>query len=298
MSGGPRVAPAPVAVVLACAVLWGLWWWPVGLLERAGVTGAWIGVGMVGAALPVSLAWAVLRPGGMSPRAVLGAASVGLAIALYGVAVYHTDFVRAVLLFYFAPAWSTLIEMLFFGRRWRWRTGLALASALVGVVLIASGGGSGDARDVPLGDAMALAGGLCWSIGSALLFSSRRAEIGRVLVVAALGGSAGALLVAAATGTLAAGAVLPSAIASAPGAFVFAAAYVSLVLAGTIWGAFRLPPAVISYLLSVEVLSGLVSAGLVLGERLGGVELAGAAFVLAAIAIEIIEARSAPVHSA
>ena len=276
-----------VGVVLACAGLWGLWWWPVSLLQAAGLGGAWIGLAMTAGVLPLAAPWALARDGSLSPRAVAGAALTGLAVALYGVAAYHTDFLRAVLLFYLAPTWSTLIETAFFGRRWSLGTGLALGLSLAGVLLL-TGGGVDMAGIGALGDWLALASGLAWSAGAALIFSSRRAELARVLVVASLGGSAGALGVAAAEGTLATGAaVLPHAVATMPEAFVLAALYVGTVLAGTMWGAFRLPPAAMSYLLSVEILSGVASATLILGEPFGLPEALGAACIVTAALLEI-----------
>ena len=282
---------AAVGVVLVCAALWGLWWWPVSLLETAGIDGAWIGFAMSAGVLPIAVIWAAARPGGLSPRAVAGAALAGLAVTLYGVAAYHTDFLRAVLLFYLAPAWSTLIETVFFGRRWRRRTGLALGLSFAGVLLLTRGGlGTAGPGSDPgaLGDWLALASGMAWSAGAALVFSSRRAELSRVLVVAGLGGTAGALAIAAVEGTLASGAAkLPGALAARPEAFALAALYVGLVLAGTLWGAFRLPPAAMSYLLSVEILSGLLSATLILGEPFGLPEAAGAACILLAALLEV-----------
>ncbi len=284
VSPGPGTA---IGVVLACAALWGLWWWPVSLLERAGLGGAWIGFAMTAGVLPLAALWALARPGGLSPRALAGAALTGLAVALYGVAAFHTDFLRAVLLFYLAPTWSTLIEAAFFGRRWRRSTAVALGLSFAGVLLLTRGG-LGLEGIGALGDWLALASGLAWSAGVALIFSSRRAEVARVMVVAALGGAAGALAVAAAEGTLLAGAAhLPRAIGAAPEAFAIAALYVGLVLAGTMWGASRLAPAAMSYLLSVEILSGIASATLILGEPFGLPEAAGAACIVTAALIEV-----------
>ncbi len=245
---------------------------------------------MTAGVLPIAALWAALRPGGLSFRALVGAVLTGLAVALYGVAAFHTDFLRAVLLFYLAPAWSTLIETAFFGRRWRPSTALALGLSLVGVLLLTRGG-LGLSGIGALGDWLALASGLAWSAGVALIFSSRRAEVARVMLVAAIGGAAGSLVVAAAEGTLLGGAAhLPRAVAAAPEAFVAAALYVGLVLAGTMWGAFRLPPAAMSYLLSVEILSGVASATLILGEPFGVADAAGAACIIAAALLEVTAA--------
>ena len=101
-----------ILVVLVSAIGWGLWWYPVGLLEGLGFSGPWIGVAMSAAILPAALIWTVLRPRPAPAAALLGGALVGVAVTLYAMAASYTDFLRAVLLFYLAPTWSTIIELL------------------------------------------------------------------------------------------------------------------------------------------------------------------------------------------
>lgn len=275
-------------LVLICAALWGFWWFPISLFEAAGLTGPWVGLGMSSAALPVALVWAAMRRGRLSGRAVLGSLLVGAAVTLYAMAASYTDFIRAVLLFYLAPAWSTLIEVFFFGRKWTRQSVLAIALSVMGVILISRGEISFEGLGA-LGDWMALGSGLSWSVGIALVFSAKTAEVSRVTLITVLGAMAVALVIAALDGSLAEGlpALDPSPLVTW-GAFGFAAFYVGIILAGTMWGAFRLPPAVMSYLLSVEVLGGVLSSTLILGEVFGLFELGGAVCIIGAVLIEVI----------
>ena len=91
-----------IMIVVFCAAMWGLWWFPVQKFEAIGLTGPWIGVAMCAATLPIGLIWCLFRRGSMSPRAVLGGVLIGAAFMLYAVSVSYTDFLRAVLLFYLA----------------------------------------------------------------------------------------------------------------------------------------------------------------------------------------------------
>lgn len=281
---------AAIWVVLVCAALWGFWWYPVSLFEGAGLEGPWIGLAMSASALPVAVAWAATRRGGLSPRALAGCGLVGVAVTLYAMAASYTDFLRAVLLFYLAPAWSTLIEIFFFGRRWSWGAAAAILSSMVGVVLITRAEISFEGLGA-IGDWMALGSGLTWSIGIAMVFASQRAEVSRVLVATALGGVVAALAIAAVDGSIAAG---PPEIepARALWPFAFAAVYVGVILAGTMWGAFYLPPAVMSYLLSVEIIGGVFSSTIVLGESFGLLEIGGAIFIIGAVFIELVLTRA------
>ena len=276
----------PILVVMVCAAMWGFWWFPVSLFEAAGLHGPWIGFAMSASALPVGLIWVLTKSGGMSPRAVLGASLVGLAVTLYAMAASYTDFIRAVLLFYLAPAWSTLIEIYFFKRRWTPQAFVAIAFSLIGVLLISRGEISFDGLGA-VGDWMALGSGVSWSIGIALVFAARSAEVSRVMVTAALGGVVAALLIALVDGTLAAPVPYASTV-EHPEAFGFAALYVGIILAGTMWGAFRLPPAVMTYLLSIEILGGVLSSALILGERFGWHEICGAVFIIGAVLVEVL----------
>lgn len=277
-----------IAIVVFCATMWGLWWYPVRALEGIGLHGPWIGVTMCAVTLPIGLAWMTTRRGSLSSRAILGGILVGAAFMLYAISVSYTDFLRAVLLFYLAPAWSTLIEVAFFGRRWTLQSTIAIGFSLIGVLLISRGDISFDGLGA-IGDWMALGSGVCWSVGAALVFSSKNAEVSRVMVVTALGGVGSALLIAWADGSMAAGVPdFPGLVWVFPLIFIMAGAYVGTMMAGTMWGAFRLPPAVMTYLLSIEIISGVLSSVLILGERFGWLEAGGTLFIVSAVLVEVV----------
>jgi drug/metabolite transporter (DMT)-like permease len=68
------------------------------------------------------------------------------------------------------------------------------------------------------------------------------------------------------------------------------AVYVLPILFLTLWSAQRLSPAVISFLLTAEILSGVLSGALFLDEPFGPMQAAGAVMVLMAAAVEVIPA--------
>lgn len=282
---------AAIWVVLASALMWGMWWYPVGLLEDAGLRGAWIGIAMSVAILPAALIWVVVSPRGAHPVALAGGALVGVAVMLYAMAASYTDFIRAVLLFYLAPTWSTIIELLFLGRRWRVQSLGAIVLSLTGVVLITRGDFGLDGLGA-VGDWMALASGLTWSAGMAMVFATCRDRPSLPFLFAALGGIAGALVVAALDGTLTGGGPgLAAGLHAAPGSFVLVVLYVGPLLAGAVWGGIVLPPTVVTYLLSVEVLAGVASSAFILSEPLGLFEIGGTICILGAVLIEVAWTR-------
>lgn len=277
-----------ICVVLMTALFWGVWWYPVSLLEGIGLQGPWIGVAMSSAIFPAALIWVAIQRQGAPMTALAGGALIGLAVTLYAMAASYTDFIRAVLLFYLAPTWSTLIEILFLGRRWTRQTGLAILLSLTGILLITRGGLGADGIGA-LGDWMALASGVAWSAGLAMIFATCRDRPSLPFLFTAIGGVAAALIIAAFDGSLALGPPDALQIArSAPGVIVFIIFFVGVLLAGTTWGGMLLPPAVVTYLLSVEVLAGVSSSAIFLDEPFGLFEIGGACAILGAVLIEVL----------
>ena len=160
------------------ALLWGLWWIPIRFLNRHGFEGAEAGFAINVAALPFVLAATLLFSGrwNLQPRAIVGAALVGFAVTTYGTALAYADVVRVVLLFYLAPAWSTIIECAFMGRRWTWQSALAMTVSLSGMLLILGSDLSWEA--VGVGELTALLSGMAWSVGAAMLFSVKGVNTG------------------------------------------------------------------------------------------------------------------------
>jgi drug/metabolite transporter (DMT)-like permease len=285
---------AAVGLTLISAVAWGLWWIPIRALEQAGVEGLWASLAMCVGMLP-ALGWIARRDPAGSPRAMGGAVLIGAAMMLYGAALAFTDIVRAVLLFYLAPAWSTAIECLFLGRRWTRWSALALGLSFFGVATIFRFEVSVDGWSV--GDTAAALSGLAWSAGAALVFTAPEAGAPgrwRMLTLAAACGAVGCGALAAFAGGPAAGAApslsaLPAAILG----MVFGALYLAPTLGVALWGALRLPPATMSFLLTAEIVAGVASSALLLDERFGLPEALGAVLVASAALLESLAPRGA-----
>jgi drug/metabolite transporter (DMT)-like permease len=290
-----------VGLTLVASLLWGVWWIPIRWLEAEGLEGVWASLAMGLAALPLFGLMALRDRSGAvtAPRALLGALLMGLAAMLYGSALAFTDVVRAVVIFYLAPAWSTAIECLFMGRRWSLRSALALGLSALGVAAIFR-------FQIPLGgfamgDLAALFSGLFWAVGAALVFARPGGKPVALSFFATLGLVLGAgavlMLGGAAAGrwpgwTEAAGAV--------PLALATGLVYLVPMLLVTIWAAQRLAPATMSFLLTAEIIAGVVSGALFLSEPFGWAEALGAALIILGATAEAIAPplrRASPVDS-
>ncbi len=273
---------AMVGLCLAAAAAWGLLWLPMRALEAGGLSAGAAATAVNLATLPTLLALACLWRGPIGRRAALGAVSVGLAVTAYSAALAMTDVVRAVLLFYLAPAWSVAIECLFMGRRFGARSALALALSLAGVVTVFRGEIS--LAGLGAGDALALASGLAWSVGAALVYTDRARHPARLALLCGVAAVASGAALAPATGPL------PPLAAVVETGLVWLAAgalFLAPVLAVTLWGAVTLPPATISFLLTAEIVAGVGSAAALLDEPFGWPEALGAVLIAAGAVAEV-----------
>lgn len=130
--------PAIFALLLA-ATLWGLVWYPLRVLEDAGLNGLWTSLLIYAAALLVAIPYIVRQ------RAYLGAQPVlFLLIALFSgwtniafiLSVIEGNVVRVVLLFYLSPLWATLFARIFLGEKLTPRALLMLGVAMSGAILM------------------------------------------------------------------------------------------------------------------------------------------------------------------
>ena len=267
-------------MALVSALLWGLWWIPIRYLEGIGLAGAWGGVAMNAGAFLAALFWMAARgaPGlGLTWRAFLGAGCVGAAVATYSASLNHTDVVRAVLLFYLAPAWSKIIEWAFLGVPWRWTSTAALGASVCGAFFVLGGGFSLQA--IGVGDLLALASGVAWAVGAALIFSGGAVRAMPLTVVTA---AFAVLLALPFAGSVDALQVRSLGIGAA-----FGAVYALPILLLTLWSAQRLAPATISFILTAEILSGVVSSAILLDEPFGLLQYSGAVLIVLAATSEV-----------
>jgi drug/metabolite transporter (DMT)-like permease len=121
--------------LLAGATTWGLVWYPLRLLEHAGLAGAGSSFSIFVLALLFGLpfTWRGLREFRVGTGLLLGIGlSAGWANLAYVLGVIHGEVVRVLLLFYLAPLWTVLLARLLLGER--------LVAAGYGVIGLSLGG--------------------------------------------------------------------------------------------------------------------------------------------------------------
>ena len=148
--------------LLIAAGMWGLFWIPQRALESGGLTGGWATISQMFipflVLLPVSL-WRKSKGQSFGLEYPIIGLLFGAGIACYANSFLLTDVIRALILFYITPVWTTLFEVIFLRHIPRYYRYITLALALSGVWIV-----FGQDAVIPIphnsGDWIALLGGI------------------------------------------------------------------------------------------------------------------------------------------
>ena len=148
--------------LLIAAGMWGLFWIPQRALEAGGLTGGWATISQMvipfAMLLPISV-WRLYKGQSFGLEYPLIGLLFGGGIACYANSFLLTDVVRALILFYITPVWTTIFEIVFLRQIPRFYRYITLALALSGVWIV-----FGQEGVIPLpqnsGDWIALLGGI------------------------------------------------------------------------------------------------------------------------------------------
>ena len=148
--------------LLIAAGMWGLFWIPQRALEAGGLTGGWATISQMVIPfvmlLPISL-WRLYKGQSFGLEYPLIGLLFGGGIACYANSFLLTDVVRALILFYITPVWTTFFEIVFLRQIPRFYRYITLVLALSGVWIV-----FGQEGVIPLpqnsGDWIALLGGI------------------------------------------------------------------------------------------------------------------------------------------
>ena len=286
----PRSDLLPSLGLAFGAALWGLYWIPVRGIEQAGVHAFWTGPVIFGASALLFLPLMLLRYRQFAEHwhhTLFPVVLAGGAFALYIAGLNLTDVVRAILLFYMSPLWSTLLGIVVLRERLTGNRVLGLLLAFSGlyIVLVVESG-----LPVPrnTGDWFALTSGLCWSVASVKLFQDgARFLIEKVTIFIFFALMMSLLLVIWQQGNFDG---MPG-IASIGNGWYWIALVALLMLPITyltIWPATVLSPGRVGMLLMVEVIVGVASAALLTNEQFGLREFVGAALIISAGVVEVL----------
>ena len=295
----PRVGVRPRGPFIASltiffgATVWGLYWLPLREAGRLGLSGPWSVVAFNAAPLAVLLPLVVWRRAELRRHWRMALAIgffSGAGLACYELGLLYTTILRATLLYYLTPIWSTLIAMALIGERVTWHRVAAICLGLAGLALMLGLGGRGaDGQATSLlGDSLGLLSGMLWGFGATFL--RRHPEISPLESVpmqylfGALAALAAVWLGAGPEASLPA---LGSWLAAAPITTLFTVGLIMPTVFAIFWAAQIISPGRVGLLMMSEVVVAGLSASLIAGERITLPEGLGAGLILAASAVEI-----------
>jgi len=273
--------PLPILGLLLAATMWGLLWYPLRLLESAGLSGLWAIFVAYAAALAVGLIYLGTR------RVQLGARP-GLLLALvlaagwcnvsFMVAVLEGTVVRVVLLFYLSPLWSVLLGRVILGERMGPSGGVVLALAVAGAALMLWDPALGLPWPQDGADWLALSSGLAFSVTNLLVRTLQEVAVPVKTVTSWVGGVAiaGAWL-------LLSGAAVPEVAAGAWfGAAVMGLAGLTIMTLAVQYGVTNMPLHRSAVILLFELVVVAVSTQLLTDEVMSVREWSGGVLIVAA----------------
>ncbi len=272
---------------LFAGALWGLFWIPLRAIADAGIHGFWAPLVWFGVPtcclIPVIIwRWRQIMAGGFSLQ--ITALTAGLALTLYTFSFIYTEVVRAMLLFYLTPVWSTVLARLVLGDAITGLRLLAMTLAIAGMLIIF---GLGMNFPIPknIGDWLGLASGIVWAIAAVRLRQSDK-----FAAIDLTCGFFGWSMVVALTACLV---LVPEAMPSTaeimPLLYWMVPIIVLLVLPGafaSLWGPKFLNPGLVGLLFMTEIIFGSISAALFAGEPFGGREISGILLIASASLLE------------
>jgi drug/metabolite transporter (DMT)-like permease len=277
---------------LACAysgVVWGVFWLPLRAMDEAGITGAWATVVFYLAPLAmvaplIVWRWRSIARGGVYLQLVGFAAAFSL--VTYADALVYTEVIRAMLLYYLTPLWSTLLARAVLGERITAARSIAMGLGFLGALVIFR-------FDVgmPLpqnaGDWLGLAAGIGWAVTAVLMNRDTNSSGVDYMLMQFAWGSVIAIALAFMPF---AGAVTDVDWAVMLDIFWSVTHWLIPVLAiivipgvfAAMWGTPQLSPGLVGLLFMTEISVGTVTAALWAGEPFGWREITGIVLISAA----------------
>ena len=161
----------PVASILLGASLWGIIWYPMRLLEAAGLGGLWLTLTLYASALLASFPF-LFRSLAEFPRRpyllTLLMLAAGWTNISFVEAVLHGNILRVLLLFYLSPIWAVVLGRIFLGESLSRASFLSLVLAMSGALIMLWDIRTGTPWPRDAADWMALSSGFAFALSNVL----------------------------------------------------------------------------------------------------------------------------------
>lgn len=273
-----------ISMLLTGSIIWGLFWWPLKLLDVAGIHSDFVQIFAYGlpALVLLPFAWcSVSRWRSQVALLLLIALLGGWANASFATSLAHGNVVRVMLLFYLAPVWTIIAARIFLAEAFTPMRVIALVLALSGL-FATLGGPAAFTSPLSATDLLALSSGLAFALNNVAI----RAGHAIPETVRAMAVFAGCALISL---FLILWNAQPIPAFDSVHLWALAALGLLWILPGTLatfYGVARLDAGRAAILLLTELVVGVFSAVCIGGEQLSMQEVAGGLLILTAALIE------------
>ena len=159
-----------IIVVSSCA--WGLYWLPLRSIEQSGIVGSW-SIVLVNACpllILIPLIFFNLDKLKKYPKPIFFAGiMIGAAFTFYANGLVETSVIRATLLFYLSPIWSTIIGIIWLNERLTIARVISIIVALIGLIFLLYDFRNQETAMLNFGDFSSILSGLFWALGASIL---------------------------------------------------------------------------------------------------------------------------------
>ena len=159
-------------IILVSSCAWGLYWLPLRSIEQSGIVGSW-SIVLVNACpllILVPLIFFNLDKLKKYPKPIFFAGiMIGAAFTFYANGLVETSVIRATLLFYLSPIWSTIIGIIWLNERLTIARVISIIVALIGIIFLLYDFRDQETVILNFGDFSSILSGLFWALGASIL---------------------------------------------------------------------------------------------------------------------------------
>ncbi len=291
MSSQPTTHYFPALACVVAAVLWGLFWYPLRLLEEMGIPGLWssLFIYCVVMFFYVPFCWKN-RTEFLKHKLeyILIGLFAGWTNLAFILAVLEGEIVRVLLLFYLSPIWAILLAVLILKEKLT-RTGIcSLALAMVGGALMLWRPEMSIAEGIGLADFYAITAGMAFAITNIVIRKMGTTPINLKMGACWLG------VIVLTLGALSIAQLPVPKITFNSGALVFLIGFPSMLVMtwAAQYGVTHLPIQRSSVIFLLEIVAGAVSAALLTDEIVRNIEYVGGVLIISAGLISVINEKN------
>ena len=270
-------------------VIWGMYWIPVRQLDQIGMSPAWmsfIAFGITGLIFLVFFLIQWMKTGRLPWSVFFTGVVIGGGFVLYAVALVFTEVIKAVLLCYLMPVWSTILGRFILKEPTTLYRVSAVIVGLVGAAVILEIG-DGLTQMINIGDLLALAGGMLWAYGSIRIKEDEQSPVWEQVGAFYIGSSIfSLLLILLPVQNLAPPLTIGTVIDSLFWMFVLVAVYLPSMFM-IFWANQIMSPARVGILLMTEIVVGVMTAALYSGEPIEWIHVVGTLLIIGAGVIDV-----------